>query len=170
MDWDTLIKLVEIVILPLIAFLWREIQAVRGGLDRLEREFRDHKVHVAQTYATASALLRLEGKMTMYIKLENASRALSEYLSNELGNMQPTLANAALAVFAEYKLQTNGVQIMKMLDDGHGRINLDVLESQVNKYMKNVPDQIFKTVVGEIKVKSDTIPQIMSVMKKYGEN
>lgn len=106
----------------------------------------------------------------MYIKLENASKALSEYLSNELGNMQPTLANAALAVFAEYKLQTNGVQIMKMLDDGHGRINLDVLESQVNKYMKNVPDQIFKTVVGEIKVKSDTIPQIMSVMKKYGEN
>lgn len=63
MDWDTLIKLVEIVILPLIAFLWREIQAVRGDLDGLEREFRDHKVHVAQTYATASALLRLEGKI-----------------------------------------------------------------------------------------------------------
>lgn len=106
----------------------------------------------------------------MYIKLENASKALSEYLSSELGNMQPTFANAALAVFVEYKLQTNGIQILKILDDGNGRINLDVLEAQVNKYMSNIPDQIFKTVVGEIKVKSDTIPQIMSVMKRYGEN
>lgn len=65
---------------------------------------------------------------------------------------------------------TNGIQILKVLDDGNGRINLDVLEAQVNKYMNNIPDQTFKTVVGEIKVKSDTIPQIMSVMKRYGEN
>lgn len=106
----------------------------------------------------------------MYITLENASKAVSEYLSNEFSNMPASFMSAALAVVVEYKLQTSGTQVMKMLDDGTGRINIDVLENVINKYMSNVPDQTFKTIAGDIKIKSDTPTQLLEHLKRYGVN
>lgn len=84
--------------------------------------------------------------------------------------MPPSLANGMLATFAHYKLQTNGAKMLSLLDDGTGRINIDTLESSMSKFMSNVGDQTFHTVVGDFKVKSDTPKQIVDIMKKYGEN
>lgn len=56
MDWETLIKIVEVVIIPVTAFLIREIQ-------RCRTELSEYKVFVAQNYATGAHLTRLEIKI-----------------------------------------------------------------------------------------------------------
>lgn len=106
----------------------------------------------------------------MKISLENAVKAASEYLAEEFSKMPPNLGNAGMHIFAEYKLATQGPKVFSALDDGSGKINIDVLEGLVNKYSASLPDQTFKTPLGEIKIKSDTPAQLMEFMKKYGEN
>lgn len=56
MEWNFLFKLAEAVIIPLTAFLMREIQVCR-------KDLADYKVCVAQTYATEKHLVRLEVKI-----------------------------------------------------------------------------------------------------------
>lgn len=56
MDWDNLFKIVEVVIIPVTAFLIREIQGCR-------RDLAEYKVYVAQNYASGAHLLRLEVKI-----------------------------------------------------------------------------------------------------------
>ncbi len=106
----------------------------------------------------------------MEISLDNAVKAASEYLSEEFGNMKPTLMNAGISIVAQYKLQTNGRRIMSLLDDGTGKINLDVLGSLIEKHMANLPDQSFNTLFGDIKITSDTPAKLIEYMKRYGEN
>lgn len=56
MDWDIIMKIVEVVIVPITAFLIREIQ-------RAQKDLAEYKVYVAQNYATGSHLIRLEVKI-----------------------------------------------------------------------------------------------------------
>ena len=49
-------------------------------------------------------------------------------------------------------------------------IDLDVLESVVKKYLGNLHDTSFNTVIGQIKISADTPAEIMDVLKKHGEN
>ncbi|CCZ21411.1 unknown [Acetobacter sp. CAG:977] len=56
MDWNDIFRLIEVVIIPVTAFLIREIQNCRKDLS-------DYKVYVAQNYASGSHLLRLEVKI-----------------------------------------------------------------------------------------------------------
>ena len=106
----------------------------------------------------------------MEISLDNAVKAASEYLAEEFAGMKPNLMNAGMSIYAQYKLQTQGRKIMKTLDDGDGKINLDVLGSLVEKYMGNLPDQSLVTPLGELKITADTPAKLIEHMKKYGEN
>ncbi len=56
MNWNDIFRLIEVVIIPITAFLIREIQNCR-------RDLADYKVYVAQNYASGSHLLRLEVKI-----------------------------------------------------------------------------------------------------------
>ena len=56
MEWSGLFRLIEVVIVPVTAFLIREIQNCR-------KDLADYKVYVAQNYASGSPLLRLEVKI-----------------------------------------------------------------------------------------------------------
>lgn len=56
MDWNDIFRLIEVVIIPVTAFLIREIQNCRKDLS-------DYKVYVAQNCASGSHLLRLEVKI-----------------------------------------------------------------------------------------------------------
>ena len=56
MEWDNLFKIVEVVIIPVTAYLIREIQGCR-------RDLSEYKVYVAQNYASGAHLLRLEVKI-----------------------------------------------------------------------------------------------------------
>lgn len=106
----------------------------------------------------------------MKISLDNAVLASSEYVSNMFSGMKPNLMTGLAAAVAHYKLNTQGVQLLNILNDGSGYINLDVLEDAVKKYAGNLHDETFKTVVGEIKIKADTPAEFMEYLKKYGEN
>jgi hypothetical protein len=56
MDWDVIMKVVEVVIIPITAFLIREIQ-------KAQKDLVEFKLHVAQNYATSAHLMRLEVKI-----------------------------------------------------------------------------------------------------------
>lgn len=56
MEWDYLFRIIEVVIVPMTAFLIREIQSCR-------RDLSEYKVYVAQNYASGSHLVRLEVKI-----------------------------------------------------------------------------------------------------------
>jgi hypothetical protein len=106
----------------------------------------------------------------MKISLNNAVLATSEYLSKTFMGMKPSLVNGMLAVFAHYKLQTQGNKMLMILSDEDGYINLDVLNQAVNTYMGNLIDETFKTAIGDIKVSANTPQELMEYLKKYGEN
>lgn len=106
----------------------------------------------------------------MNVSLDNAVKAVSEYLSQELSNMQPSLMNAAMGIFSQYKLQTQGRKLLSSFDDGNGKINIDVLDNLVKQYTANMPDQSFRTPLGDIKITGDTPIKLMEHIKKYGEN
>lgn len=106
----------------------------------------------------------------MKISLKNAVVATSEYLSHTFSSQTPSLASGIAAVFAHYKLNTQGVKMMHILSDEEGYIDLDVLEQGVSAYMSNLHDETFKTAIGEIKISSNTPIELISHLKKYGEN
>lgn len=56
MDWENVFRIIEVVIIPITAFLIREIQTCR-------QELSDYKVYVAQNYASGAHLLRMEVKI-----------------------------------------------------------------------------------------------------------
>ena len=56
----------------------------------------------------------------MRISLNNAVLATSEYLSHTFSGMKPSLANGIAAVFAHYKLQTQGNKMLQTLADEEG--------------------------------------------------
>lgn len=106
----------------------------------------------------------------MKISLDNAVLASSEYLSNMFSGMKPSLMTGLAAAVAHYKLQTQGIKMLNILNDGDGFIDLDVLNEAVKKYAANLHDETFKTAIGEIKIKADTPAEFMEYLKKYGEN
>lgn len=106
----------------------------------------------------------------MKISLDNSILAASEYISQVFGNMDPSLMNGIAAVAAHYKLQTQGVKMLKLLSGDSEYIDLDVLESVVKKYLGNMHDTTFNTAIGQIKISADTPAEIMEMLKKYGEN
>lgn len=63
MDWDNLIKLAEIVIVPLVGFLWKRIEKTENDLKELKRDIHGHEVLAAEKYATVESVLRLEAKI-----------------------------------------------------------------------------------------------------------
>lgn len=103
----------------------------------------------------------------MKISLTNAVRGLSEYITKEFSSVH-NLSGLGAAVFAEYKLVTQGTKILQSLDDGTGYIALDDLERIINKYQFN--GQTIKTIVGDITISADTPQQIINKLKEYGEN
>lgn len=106
----------------------------------------------------------------MKISLDNSVLAVSEYISQTFGNMEPTLMNGLAAAAAHYKLQTQGVRMLKLLAGDSDYIDLDVLDGAVRKYLGNMHDTSFNTAVGQIKISAGTPAEIMEVLKKYGEN
>lgn len=106
----------------------------------------------------------------MRISLNNAVLATSEYLSKTFIGMKPNLVNGMVAVFAHYKLQTQGNKMLMTLADEEGYINLDVLDQAVKTYMGNIGDETFKTAIGDIKVGANTPHELLENLKKYGEN
>lgn len=106
----------------------------------------------------------------MKINFDNAMLATSEYVAQTFGNMEPTLINGLAAAAAHYKLQTQGVRMLKMLAGDSDYIDLDVLESAVRKYLGNMHDASFNTALGQIKISAGTPAEIMEALKKYGEN
>lgn len=111
----------------------------------------------------------------MKISLENALKAANDFLADEFAKNQPesladAWSNVGLHIAAEYKLAKQGSKALKLMDDGSGYIDLDVLDGLIKKYAANLPDKSFNTFMGEIKIKSDTPAQLMEFMKKYGEN
>lgn len=107
----------------------------------------------------------------MKISLQNAVKGLCEFLSDEFSkNDDPKLMDIFVPFYAEYKLQTQGLKILKTFDNGDGYINIDVMDALLHKYTGNMPDKTIKTLVGDITVTGDTPQQIMQYLKKYGEN
>ena len=106
----------------------------------------------------------------MKISLNNAVLATSEYLSRTFNGMKPSLANGIAAVFAHYKLQTQGNKMLQTLADEDGYIDLDALEMGVKTYMSGMSDETFKTAIGDIKVGANTPHELLEHLKKYGEN
>ena len=106
----------------------------------------------------------------MKISLNNAVLATSEYLSHTFTGMKPSLVNGVAAVVAHYKLNTQGAKMLEILADDDGFINLDILEQAVNTYMSNMNDETFKTLIGDIKVGANTPQELITALKKYGEN
>ena len=96
--------------------------------------------------------------------------SVSEGGSQTFSNGEPTLMNCLAAAAAHYKLQTQGVRMLKLLAGDSDYIDLDVLESVVKKYLGNLHDTSFNTVIGQIKISADTPAEIMDVLKKHGEN
>lgn len=74
MDWDNLIKLAEIVIVPLIGFLWKRIEKSENDLKELKHEMHDHEVRAAEKYATIAYVQRIEVK---FDELKNLILSLS---------------------------------------------------------------------------------------------
>jgi uncharacterized protein YuzB (UPF0349 family) len=106
----------------------------------------------------------------MRISLNNAVLATSEYLSRTFTGMQPSLVNGLMAVFAHYKLNSQGIEMLKILSDNDGYINLDVLEQGIKTYMSGLKDETFKTAIGDIKIGAETPYELLEHLKKYGEN
>lgn len=106
----------------------------------------------------------------MKISLNNSILALSEYISETFSGMEPSIINGLAAAAVHYKLQTQGVQMLKALSGDNEHIDLDVLDSVVKKYLGNIHDTSFKTVIGDIKISANTPAEIMEKLKKYGEN
>lgn len=106
----------------------------------------------------------------MKISLDNSILALSEYISEAFGGMEPSIINGLAAAAMHYKLQTQGVQMLKALAGENEHLDLDVLENVVKKYLGHVHDTSFKTVIGNIKISANTPAEIMEKLKKYGEN
>lgn len=106
----------------------------------------------------------------MRISLNNAVLATSEYLSHTFSGMKPSLANGIAAVFAHYKLQTQGNKMLQILADENGYIDLDALDMGIKTYMNGLSDETFKTPIGDIKIGASTPHELMEHLKKYGEN
>lgn len=110
----------------------------------------------------------------MKISLENAVKATSEYLNKEFSAMgadkDKRWAAFGMHMVAEYKMATSGTKALKMLDDGSGFIDLDILDGFVSKYAADLPDKSFATFLGEIKIKPDTLSEYLECLKKYGGN
>ena len=110
----------------------------------------------------------------MKISLENAVKAISEYLTEEFSKMPKDFndawMNAGMHIMAEYTLATKGTKMLSALDSGSGYIDVDVLDGLIRKYADDLPDKSFKTILGDIKIKADTPVQLMEYFKKYGEN
>lgn len=110
----------------------------------------------------------------MKISLENVVKATSEYLNKEFSAMgedkDKRWAAFGMHMVAEYKMATAGTKALKMMDDGTGFIDLDVLDSFVSKYAADLPDKSFATFLGEIKIKANTPAEYLEHLKKYGEN
>lgn len=106
----------------------------------------------------------------MRISLDNSVLAVSEYISQTFSNLEPTLMNGLAAAAAHYKLQTQGVRMLKLLAGDNDYIDLDVLDGAVKKYLGNVHDTSFNTVLGQIKISASTPAEIIEILKKYGEN
>jgi len=106
----------------------------------------------------------------MRISLQNAVTATGEYLTRAFAGMQPSLISGMAAVFAHYKLHKSGIEMMKILSDENGYIDLDVLEQGVKTYMSDLSDETFKTAIGDIKIGATTPLELMDHLKKYGEN
>lgn len=106
----------------------------------------------------------------MKISVDNSILALTEYISETFGNMEPSILNGLAAGAVHYKLQTQGTQMLKMLAGDSKYIDLDVLDDVVKKYLGNMHDISFKTLIGDIKISANTPAEIMAKMKQYGEN
>lgn len=106
----------------------------------------------------------------MKISLNNAVLATSEYLSRTFTNIGPDWSTAIMAMFAHYKLNSQGIEMLKILSDNDGYINLDILEQGIKTYMSGLKDQTFKTMVGDIKIGAETPYELLEHLKRYGEN
>lgn len=106
----------------------------------------------------------------MRLSLQNAVTATGEYLAHTFGSIKPSLVSGVAAVYAHYKLHKSGVDMMKILADENGYIDLDVLEQGVKTYMSGLSDETFKTPIGDIKIGASTPMELMEHLKKYGEN
>jgi hypothetical protein len=106
----------------------------------------------------------------MRLSLQNAVTATGEYLAHTFGGMKPSLVSGVAAVYAHYKLHKSGIDMMKILADENGYIDLDVLEQGVKTYMSGLSDETFKTAIGDIKIGASTPHELMEHLKKYGEN
>jgi uncharacterized protein YuzB (UPF0349 family) len=106
----------------------------------------------------------------MKISLQNAVTATGEYLTHTFAGMQPSLISGVAAVFVHYKLHKSGIDMMKILADENGYIDLDVLDQGIKTYMSGLNDETFKTVIGDIKVGANTPRELLEYLKKYGEN
>ncbi|MBQ8630747.1 MAG: hypothetical protein IJ479_03390 [Alphaproteobacteria bacterium] len=107
----------------------------------------------------------------MKISLENSILAMSEYIAQTFGkNPDPSIFDGFAAIAAHYKLNTQGIRMLKLLSGDSEYIDLDVLESVVKKYLGNMHDTTFNTAIGQIKISADTPAEIMEMLKKYGEN
>ena len=78
----------------------------------------------------------------MKISLENAVKATSEYLNKEFSAMgedkDKRWAAFGMHMIAEYKMATAGTKALKMLDDGTGFIDLDVLDGFIGMFRREV--------------------------------
>lgn len=63
MDWDTMVKFVEIILIPMIGFLWKRIEKSESEMKDLKREMHEYEVRSAEKYATVESVLRLESKI-----------------------------------------------------------------------------------------------------------
>lgn len=110
----------------------------------------------------------------MKISLENAVKATSEFLNKEFTAMgedrDKKWAVFLMHGFAEYKMTTLGTKALKILDDGTGYVDLDVISDFVNKHVSDLPDKSIATFLGEIKIKPNTLDEYLDHLKKYGEN
>lgn len=106
----------------------------------------------------------------MYISLENAIRGASEFLSNEIANMKPSWANAALGISAHYFLQTKGRKYLTMLKNEDGKIDLSLIDDLIKNHTSNLPDPSIATPIGELKITADTPMKLIEHLKRYGEN
>ncbi len=74
MEWEVLMKWSEVIFIPVIGFLFKQIKSVENDVQAVREALREHEIFAANNYATTAAVIRIEDKIdelkSMLIRME----------------------------------------------------------------------------------------------------
>lgn len=63
MEWEMLMKWSEVIFIPVIGFLFKQIKSVENDVKAVREALREHEIFAANNYATTAAVIRIEDKI-----------------------------------------------------------------------------------------------------------